>query len=56
MVLAEEGYQARDDEIELIDIAPSVLQLLDRAPPATMQGREVFQPRRVRRAIETAGA
>jgi hypothetical protein len=56
MVLAEEGYEARDDGVELIDIAPSVLQLLDRTPPATMQGRDLFQPRRIRRAIETASA
>ena len=55
MVLAEEGYQAPDDGVELIDIAPSVLQLLDRTPPPTMQGRARFQPRRVRQAIATAG-
>lgn len=54
MVLAKEGYEARDDRGELIDIAPSVLQLLDRTPPATMRGRELFQPRRTRRAVETA--
>jgi arylsulfatase A-like enzyme len=56
MILAEDGHQARDDRMELIDIAPSVLQLLDRTPPATMQGRTLFQPRRIRRAIETASA
>ena len=56
MILAEDGHQARDDRVELIDIAPSVLQLLDRTPPATMQGRTLFEPRRIRRAIETASA
>ena len=56
MVLAEDGYEVADDGVELIDIAPSVLQLLDRTPPATMRGRKLFQPRRIRRALETARA
>lgn len=56
MVLAEEGYQAWDERAELIDIAPSVLQLVDRRPPATMKGRNLFQPRRIRRALATASA
>jgi hypothetical protein len=56
MVLAEEGYQAWDERAELIDIAPSVLQLVDRTPPATMKGRNLFQPRRIRRALETPSA
>jgi Type I phosphodiesterase / nucleotide pyrophosphatase len=56
MVLAEECHRAWDDRAELIDIAPSVLQLVDRTPPATMKGRNLFQPRRIRRALETARA
>jgi hypothetical protein len=46
LVLAEEGQRARDDGVELTDFAPSVLQLIDRTPPATMRGRPIFEPRR----------
>jgi Type I phosphodiesterase / nucleotide pyrophosphatase len=43
MLLAEDGYQAAADEVELIDIAPSLLALLGRSPAATMRGRSVFR-------------
>jgi hypothetical protein len=43
MLLAEDGYRAAvDDEIALVDIAPSLLTLLGEAPAATMRGRSVF--------------
>jgi arylsulfatase A-like enzyme len=46
MVLAEEGFEAIDDgEVALIDIAPTLLDLLDLPKPGTMQGHTTLRPR-----------
>jgi hypothetical protein len=46
MVLAEDGYAPASDAISLIDIAPTLLDLLGREPAATMRGRSAFRPDR----------
>ena len=44
MTLAADGYAAAD-RMDIIDIAPSIMALLGRRPPASMTGRAVFTPR-----------
>jgi hypothetical protein len=46
MVLAEDGYEAIDRCVTLIDIAPTLLDLLQLAKPDTMRGRAQFRSRR----------
>jgi len=43
LVLAEDGYEAAAGEIALIDIAPTLLALLGRAPAPTMRGRPALR-------------
>jgi hypothetical protein len=43
MALAEDGYAAAAGEVALIDIAPTLLALLGRAPAPTMRGRPAFR-------------
>jgi hypothetical protein len=43
MALIEDGYDAEPGEVELIDIAPTLLALLGREPAPTMRGRSVMQ-------------
>lgn len=45
MVLAHEGFTAVSERAELVDFAPSALALLGLAPPPTMRGRALFQPK-----------
>jgi hypothetical protein len=47
MVLAEDGYEAIEPWVALIDIAPTLLDLLRLPKPDTMQGRAGLRPRRV---------
>jgi hypothetical protein len=42
LLLADDGFTATRNRIELIDVAPSVLSLLGLEPPAEMRGRPVF--------------
>ncbi|MGH7718837.1 MAG: alkaline phosphatase family protein [Gemmatimonadaceae bacterium] len=42
ILLAEEGPPATTNEATLIDVAPSILQLLGVPAPATMRGKSVF--------------
>src|SRR4029450_2840261 len=44
-ILLDSGYRATRAEIELIDVAPSLLALLGQAPPAHMHGPAVVVPR-----------
>jgi hypothetical protein len=44
VILADNGYAAPEGEATLIDVAPTVLSLLGRTPPASMKGRCLFQP------------
>ena len=46
MVLAEDGYEATGDSVALIDLAPTLLDLLQLPRPATMKGRVALRPRR----------
>ncbi len=51
MVLADDGWEAAaEDEVALIDLAPTWLRLLGLEPAATMRGRPVFLPRSRRSA------
>jgi hypothetical protein len=45
MVLAEDGFTATSERISIIDIAPTILDLLGLAPSNTMQGRPAFRNR-----------
>ena len=45
MALIEDGYDAEPGEVELIDIAPTLLALLGHKPAPTMRGRSVLQRR-----------
>jgi hypothetical protein len=42
VVLADQGYSARGESIELIDLAPTMLDLVGEPAPATMTGRTAF--------------
>ena len=46
MVLAEDGYEAIDEFVALIDIAPTLLDLLQLSRPDTMKGRVALHRRR----------
>jgi hypothetical protein len=46
MVLAEDGYEAIDEFVALIDIAPTLLDLLQLSRPDTMRGRVALHRRR----------
>lgn len=48
MALVEDGYDAEPGEVELIDIAPTLLALLGHDPAPTMRGRNVLRPRGTR--------
>lgn len=43
MVLADDGYEAVDECVTLIDVATTLLDLLDVPPPDTMKGRPAFR-------------
>ena len=46
MVLAEDGFEASDEGVALIDLAPTLLDLLQLPRPDSMQGKTAFRPRR----------
>jgi hypothetical protein len=46
MVLAEDGYEAVDEAVALIDLAPTLLDLLQLPKPGSMKGQVGFRPRR----------
>jgi hypothetical protein len=46
MVLAEEGYEASDEPVALIDLAPTLLDLLQLPRPGSMKGRNALRTRR----------
>jgi hypothetical protein len=46
MILAEDGYEAIAEPAALIDIAPTLLDLLQLPPAASMRGRAALRPRR----------
>jgi len=46
MVLAEDGYEAIDEPVTLIDLAPTLLDLLELPRPGSMKGRAKLRPRR----------
>ncbi|MGH6920423.1 MAG: hypothetical protein ACREJ0_22280, partial [Geminicoccaceae bacterium] len=46
MVLAEDGYEAIDEAVALIDVAPTLLDLLQLPKPGTMKGQAGLRPRR----------
>jgi Type I phosphodiesterase / nucleotide pyrophosphatase len=46
MVLAEDGYEASAESVALIDIAPTLLDLLLLPRPPSMKGRAALRPRR----------
>lgn len=46
MVLAEDGYEAIDEPVTLIDLAPTLLDLLKLPRPGSMKGRAKLRPRR----------
>jgi hypothetical protein len=46
MVLAEEGYEAVNRDVALVDIAPTLLDLLQLPKPDTMKGQIALRPRR----------
>jgi len=46
MALAADGYEPIDEFVTLIDIAPTLLDLLHVAPPESMKGTAAFRPRR----------
>jgi arylsulfatase A-like enzyme len=46
MVLAEEGYEAVDEPVALIDLAPTLLDLLELPKPGCMKGQTRFRSRR----------
>ena len=48
MVLAEDGYEVPGEPVALIDLAPTLLDLLRLPKPVTMKGRVALRPRRVR--------
>lgn len=43
LVLAHDGYETVDEQVTLIDIAPTLLDLLDVPPADTMKGRPAFR-------------
>ena len=45
MLLAADGYATDHETVVMADIAPSILELLGRRPPASMTGRAIFGPR-----------
>ncbi len=47
MVLAGDGYEAIEEGVTLIDIAPTLLDLLDLPKPDTMKGQPGLRPRQV---------
>jgi hypothetical protein len=46
MVLAEDGYEAIEEFVALVDLAPTLLQLLALPQPGSMKGRAGLRPRR----------
>ena len=46
MVFAEDGYEAADGPVTLIDLAPTLLDLLGLPRPDTMKGQALLRPRR----------
>jgi hypothetical protein len=46
MVLAEDGYEATDEPVALIDLAPTLLDLLELPRPGSMKGRSGLHPSR----------
>jgi len=46
MALAEDGFEPVDDMVTLIDVAPTLLDLLGVSPPDSMKGRPAFPRRR----------
>jgi hypothetical protein len=45
LLLLDERFRAVQDAMELIDVAPSVLSILNAGRPATMEGRPIFAVR-----------
>jgi bisphosphoglycerate-independent phosphoglycerate mutase (AlkP superfamily) len=45
-VLAEDHYEASAESVALIDIAPTLLDLLRLPRPPSMKGRAALRPRR----------
>jgi hypothetical protein len=43
MLLAEKGYEADQEFVALIDLAPTLLDLLDLPRPASMKGRPMLR-------------
>jgi len=46
MVVAEDGYEAIEESVALIDLAPTLLDLLQLPRPGSMQGQAGLRPRR----------
>jgi hypothetical protein len=46
IVLAADGFTATSERVSIVDIAPTILDLLGLAPPSTMQGRPAFRNQR----------
>ena len=46
MVLADDDYEAIDASVALIDLAPTLLDLLELPKPGSMKGQTRFRPRR----------
>jgi Type I phosphodiesterase / nucleotide pyrophosphatase len=46
MLLAEEGYEADQETVALIDLAPTLLDLLGLPRPDSMKGRPMLRPQR----------
>jgi hypothetical protein len=46
MLLAEDGYETIDEPVTLIDLAPTLLDLLELPRPGSMKGRAKLRPRR----------
>jgi Type I phosphodiesterase / nucleotide pyrophosphatase len=43
LLLAEDGYERTAQRVSLVDVAPTILELLGDAAPATMRGRAAFR-------------